>query len=75
MTLRREPGLTGESSHDLGNDLIQVRVVWTFELQFRMTDIIERFILQASVNTRQPLRGGKQLTSIQHVMSLFSTRL
>jgi hypothetical protein len=44
-------GLTGETSHDLGNDTIQVLVLWAFDLQLSSANLIKRFVLALSADT------------------------
>ena len=64
--------LTRETSHNLGDNPVQIRVLWVLQLQLRVADLVQRLILkrQLHCHVRKP-----RLTSIQQVISEFSTRL
>lgn len=64
--------LTCETSHDFCDDVIQILVLWRLVFQLVDTYLIQRFVLGRSV---KQWVDEDQRTSIQHVMSEFSTRL
>jgi len=41
---------TRETSHDFRDDSVQVRVFWVLQLQFRIADLVQRFVLPSAVH-------------------------